>query len=190
MTVAGLCQAAVCYSDNTAANLLFPVVGGPAGLTRYLRSLGDRITNLNRIEPFLNEARPGDVRDTTSPSAMVHDLQKLLLHKALSAESRALLTKWLVGCTTGSARLRAGLPRGWRVGDKTGTGKRGTSNDVAIAWPPGRKPLLIAAYLTESTATASARDAALADVGRIIQAEMANASQSAGSNLQLPWTRA
>ena len=117
MTVSELCRAAVCYSDNTAANLLFPVVGGPSGLTRYLRSLGDGTTNLNRTEPSLNESLPGDVRDTTSPSAIVRDIGKLLLDESRSVESRALLIKWLVDCTTGYARLRAGLPRDWRVGD-------------------------------------------------------------------------
>jgi beta-lactamase class A len=109
--------------------------------------------------------------------------------EALSVESQALLTKWLVGSTTGYARLRAGLPRTWCVGDKTGTGKHGTSNDVAIAWAPGHKPLLIAAYLTGSTAPASGRDEALAEVGHIIETEMANASHSADSGLRFPWTR-
>lgn len=180
MTVYELCQAAICYSDNTAANLLFPIVGGPQGLTRYLRSLGDKTTNLNRVEPFLNESLPNDPRDTTSPLAMVFDMNSLLLRGALSVKSRALLAHWLVGNTTGNARLRAGLPSGWRVGDKTGTGHYGTSNDVAIVWPPRRKPLLIAAYITESAAPAPRRDKALAEVGRIIKAGLAPDSSSSG----------
>ena len=115
----------------------------------------------------LNTAIPGDPRDTTTPEAMLSTMQKLLLGDALSQSSRERLTAWLVGNKTGDARLRAGLPKDWRVGDKTGTGDNGAANDIAIAWPPGRKPVLISAYFAESRISAGERNAVLAEVGRI-----------------------
>lgn len=168
MSLADLCDAAVTMSDNTAGNLLLAAIGGPAGLTTYLRSLGDRATRLDRNEPSLNEATPGDVRDTTTPSAMVENLRQLLLAKALSPASREKLIEWLLASKTGATRLRAGLPIEWRIGDKTGSGRFGTTNDVAIVWPPGRAPLLLAVYLTETSRAPRARDAALAEVARLV----------------------
>jgi beta-lactamase class A len=167
MTVGAICEAAVTLSDNTAGNLMLDSFGGPAGLTAYLRSLGDGITRLDRRETALNEALPGDPRDTTTPSAMVGLLQKLVLGTALSPASREQLSAWLIGCKTGDRRLRAGVPKGWRVGDKTGTGERNATNDVAILWPPGRAPVIVAAYYAESRASADTRDAVLAEVGRL-----------------------
>lgn len=172
MTLAELCAAALQYSDNTAGNLLLAALGGPQGVTAYARALGDTVTRLDRTEPTLNEAQPGDPRDTTSPAAMAENMRKLLLGSALSEGARARLAAWLVGNKTGDRRLRAGLPKGWRIGDKTGTGDRGTTNDVAIAWPPDRPALVIAAYLTESSAPAERRDAALAAVGQAVAAAM------------------
>ncbi len=168
LTVGELCAAAVEVSDNTAANLLLRAFGGPAAVTAFLRTLGDPLTRLDRTEPALNEARPGDPRDTTTPAAMVGSLQALLLGPALKPESRARLEGWMAACTTGRGRLRAGLPPTWAVGDKTGSGARGTANDVAILRPPHRAPLLVAAYLTGSTVSDSGRDAILAEVGRIV----------------------
>lgn len=173
LTVSELCAAAVRVSDNTAANLLLATVGGPEGFTAYLRTLGDRVTRLDRREPELNEAAPGDPRDTTSPAAMLEDLRTVLLGDALSPASRELLIDWLVTSTTGKARLRAGLPGDWRVGDKTGTCGPGYANDVAIAWPPGQPPILIAAYLAEAEASFEECNAALADVARGIAGSFA-----------------
>jgi beta-lactamase class A len=167
-TLAELCEAAMTYSDNTAANLILVSLGGPAGLTASIRTLGDQITRLDRNEPTLNEAIPGDPRDTTTPNAMLKDLQALLLGNALSDTSKGQLMQWLVGNKTGDARLRAGLPSGWKVGDKTGTGERGSTNDVAIIWPPNRKPILVTVYLTQTAASADKRNAAVADVGRAV----------------------
>ena len=127
-------------------------------------------TRLDRIETELNEARPGDPRDTTSPAAMLGDLEKLLLGDILSASSRERLAGWLVANQTGDTRLRAGLPKDWRVGDKTGAGGNGTTNDIAIAWPPGGKPVLIAVYLTQCGRTMEQRNEALAEVARILTA--------------------
>src|SRR5829696_2557262 len=130
MTVAELSDAAVTLSDNTAGNLLLASFGGSAGLTAYVRSLGDDTTRLDRIETALNEAAPGDPRDTTTPAAMLGTMQKLLVGEALSRASREQLTAWLVANKTGDQRLRAGVPQGWRVGDKTGTGGHGATNDI------------------------------------------------------------
>lgn len=168
MTVGDLCEAAITVSDNTAANLILATLGGPAALTAYARSLGDTATRLDRMEPELNESRPDDPRDTTTPAAMVGNLQRLLIEDALSSRSRAILIGWLAGNKTGGARLRAGVPADWRVGDKTGTGNAGSTNDIGILWPPRRRPILVAAYLTQSSATAAVREGTLADVARLI----------------------
>ena len=167
MSMAEICDAAVTLSDNTAGNLMLASFGGPAGLTAYARSLGDRVTRLDRIETELNEAKPGDPRDTTTPVAMLGTMQRLLIEDALSASSRDRLIGWLLASKTGARRLRAGLPADWRVGDKTGSGNNGTANDVAIALPPGRAPILIAAYYTESTIADDARNTVIAEAGRL-----------------------
>ena len=170
MALGAICEAAITLSDNTAGNLMLAAIGGPEGLTRFARKLGDEVTRLDRIETALNEASPGDPRDTTSPSAMLGNLEKLLLGDALETASRERLTAWLIANKTGDTRLRAGLPAGWRVGDKTGAGGNGTANDLAIVWPPGRKPILIAAYLTQCDRGMDARNQALAEVARILTA--------------------
>ncbi len=168
MTLSALCEAAVEYSDNTAANLLLQALGGPSAVTRYARSINDDVTRLDRNEPTLNTALPGDLRDTTNPTAMLRDMQTILLRDVLSAESRLRLTNWLIANTTGAAALRAGLPATWRVGDKTGSGARGATNDIAIIWPPARNPILVASYLTETGAPRAECSAALRDVGKVV----------------------
>jgi beta-lactamase class A len=168
MTIEDLCAAAIEWSDNTAANLLLRTIGGPAGLTRYVRSLDDALTRLDRTEPTLNAATPGDLRDTTSPEAMVRDLRRLLLGRALSATSRRRLETWMVAARTGGKRLRAGVPSTWVVGDKTGSGDHGTTNVVAILRPPARAPILAAVYMTAMPGPAEARDAAHAEIGRLV----------------------
>nr|WKF59504.1 Beta-lactamase [Paraburkholderia busanensis] len=168
MSIADLCKAAITLSDNTAANLLLKTIGGPAGLTAFARDLGDGITRLDRIEPMLNEATPGDPRDTTTPNAMLGNLRELLLGEHLSSPSRAQLLAWLVANETGGARLRAKLPQDWGVGDKTGTGEHGTANDIAILWPPGRGPVLVAVYLTGTDGDAARSNAAIANVGALV----------------------
>lgn len=167
LSVAELCEAAITVSDNTAANLLLKRLGGPPAVTTFVRGLGDSTTRLDRIEPELNRASPGDIRDTTTPNAALATLQKLLLGDALSTASREQLITWLRGCTTGGTKLRAGLPAGWSLGDKTGSGAQNETNDIGILYPPQRKPLLVTAYYAGSTADAATRDGVLADVGRI-----------------------
>lgn len=170
MTMAQLCEAAVTLSDNTAGNLMLASFGGPAGLTAFMRSLGDAHTRLDRVETALNEARPGDPRDTTTPAAMLGSMQKILLGDALSLSSRAQLLQWLDDNKTGGQRIRAGLPADWKVGDKTGTGENGATNDVAILRPPGRAPVLLAVYLTETKAPMADRNAAHAAVAAAVSA--------------------
>jgi beta-lactamase class A len=143
-------------------------IGGPAGFTRYARARGDSVTRLDRNEPALNTAIPGDDRDTTSPLSMLHDMQAVLLGKELSAKSRQQLETWLIEDKVGMKRLRAGLPPSWRAGDKTGSGDNGTANTIAILWPPGRPPVLAAIYHTGSSASVDVRNAVHAEIGRII----------------------
>lgn len=169
MTVEALAAAAVSVSDNTAANLLLAKVGGPAGFTEFVRSWGDKVTRLDRVEPFLNENIAGDPRDTTSPRAMVGLMRSVLCgDEALSPASRDRLLQWLLECQTGNNRLRAGFPRDWIVGDKTGSGWHNAVNDVAIATPPGRAPVLVAVYLNGGSTELSALEDAHADVARLV----------------------
>ncbi len=168
MTIAELCEAAITLSDNTAGNLLLASFGGPAGLTSFARSLGDETTRLDRIETELNQALPGDPRDTTSPRAMAQTLRALTLGDALSATSRAQLIAWLKANTTGGTRLRAGVPSGWAVADKTGTGDHGTANDVAVLWPPQRAPLIVTVYLTGAAVARDQQNKIIADVGAAV----------------------
>lgn len=170
MTVGDLCGAAMQWSDNTAANLLLKSLGGPEALTAFLRTLGDKTSRLDRTEPELNTNLPDDPRDTTIPRAMATTMKKLLLGDALSKKSRARLIGWMVENKTGDKRLRAGLPADWKVGDKTGTGENGAANDVAILWPPGKPPIVVAVYFSESKATPAARDEVLAEVAHAVRA--------------------
>lgn len=167
MTLAELCKATITTSDNTAANLILASYGGPAALTAYLRELGDAVTRVDRIEPDLNVKDPDEPKDTTTPRAMAMNLQRLVLGDALSVSSRRRLTEWLVNNTTGGKRLRAGLPESWVIGEKTGTFQT-DANDSGVVWPPDRAPIIVSAYLAESPLDAAARDATIAEVGRLV----------------------
>ncbi|ULR42987.1 class A beta-lactamase [Rhizobium sp. K102] len=168
MTIAELCDAAVTLSDNTAGNLLLESFGGPAGLTDWLRSIGDGTTRLDRTEPTLNEGRKGDPRDTTTPAAMLDTLGNLTLGSVLTEASCNRLIAWLVASTTGKERLRAGLPADWKVGDKTGTGPNGSLGDIAVIWPPDRGPIVAAVYIAEATVPVKDLNPVFAEVGRMI----------------------
>lgn len=163
-----LIEAAVVMSDNSAANLVFGQISGPRGLTAFIRSAGDALTRSDRDEPTLNNVRNGEVRDTTTPQAMLWLLNALLLGEALSPASRAKLIGWMEASPTGKERLRAGLPKTWRVGDKTGTSGEGYVNDVAIATPPGRKPILITCYMDAPMLPAAKANALHARVGELV----------------------
>jgi len=173
MTIRALAEAAQKQSDNPAANLLLKQIGGPAGFTTFFRDIGDTVTRLDRYEPEMNDLKPGDERDTTTPGAMAQTATKILTGDILTPASRELLIRWMIDTTTGSKRIRAGLPPRWRAGDKTGTSLAGFYNDVAIAWPPGRPPLIVAAYFNAKTGSDDMRDedqAVLAEIGRIAAA--------------------
>ncbi|GAA5120135.1 class A beta-lactamase BlaC [Pseudonocardia adelaidensis] len=172
MTVRELCDAAVRYSDNAAGNLLLADVGGPAGITAFARSLGDEVTRLDRTEPELNTAIPGDERDTTTPRAIAGSLRALVLGDHLDPADRALFTEWLVGNRTGDERIRAGLPAGWRVGDKTGTGSYGTANDVAVLWPPDAAPIAVAVLTSRAAEDATRDEALLAEAAAVVAQEL------------------
>jgi len=175
LTVAQLCAAAIEHSDNAAANLLLATIGGPSGVTAFMRRIGDPVTRLDRNEPALNETTPGDVRDTTTPEAIANLLARLVRSRLLTDASKARLYGWLRGATTGLTRIRAGVPAGWTVGDKTGT-TNSCGNDVAILWPPSsvavaprdRAPIVLAVYFAEVRGTDAERDAAIADVARSV----------------------
>jgi len=168
MKLGNLCAAAVELSDNTAANLILASIGGPPGWTHFVRGVGDQVSRLDRNEPTLNTAIPGDPRDTTSPAATLADLRLVVLGDVLKPASRERLQGWMIAGQTGAARLRAGLPPSWRVGDKTGTGDHATTNDIAVAWT-STGPVLITCYVTGAEASSGpVREAAIAEVARIV----------------------
>lgn len=173
MTVAELARAALDYSDNGAMNQLLKLAGGAQNVTEFARTLNDNKFNLIRSEPQLNSAIPGDIRDTTTPLAMAVSLQQLALESALNLPQQQHLQQWLKANTTGDKRIRAGVPQDWIVGDKTGTGSYGTTNDVAVIWPPHAKPIVVVIYFTQDKKDASPQDEVLAKATKIIINEIA-----------------
>lgn len=167
MTLRELCAAAVRHSDNTAANLLLDELGGPEGLAAVLAELGDDVTRIERREPELNAWAPGQTRDTSTPRALAADLRAFVLGGALGRRERAVLTRWLRTNTTGDTLIRAGVPDGWVVGDKTGTATYGSRNDIAVLWPPDGAPLVMAIMSHRRTAAAEPDDRLLARAARI-----------------------
>lgn len=167
LTLRELCDAAVRYSDNGAANILFREIGGPKKLEDALVSIGDRVTRCDRYEDALSEAVPGDLRDTSTPRALATDLRAYVVDDALAPDKRAVLTDWLKRNTTGDTVIRAGAPDGWLVGDKTGTGGYGTRNDIAIVWPPKAAPIAIAVLSRRDAKDAEPDDALIAEAARI-----------------------
>jgi beta-lactamase class A len=168
MTVEALCAAALQYSDNTASNLLMRIISGPDAVTTFARSIGDSQFRLDRWETALNSSIPGDRRDTTTPNAMGLSLQRLAFGDALEPRLQLQLRIWLQGNTTGAARIRAGVPADWQVGDKTGTGDYGTANDIAVLWPPRRSPIVVAVYTTQAAKDAKACNDVIASAARIV----------------------
>ncbi|VWC33036.1 PenA family class A beta-lactamase [Burkholderia lata] len=168
MTVAALCEAAIQYSDNSAANLLIKLLGGPSAVTAYARSIGDDAFRLDRWETELNDAVPGDLRDTTTPAAMAASMNAVMLGEALPAAQRAQLVAWMRGNKVGDKRIRAGVPAGWTVADKTGTGDYGTTNDAGVVWSPSGAPIALVVYYTQASADARAKEDVIASVARIV----------------------
>lgn len=171
MSIAALCAAAIAYSDNLAANYLLHELGGPQGVTAFARQLGDKMTQLDRVEPALNSAIPGDTRDTSTPAAMAANLHQLASGDALPEKQRQLLIHWLKQNTTGADSIRAGVPADWTVGDKTGSGDYGTTNDLAIIWPKQGQPKILALYFTQPQPKAANNKAVLAAATRAVIAE-------------------
>jgi beta-lactamase class A len=167
MNLGDLCAAAVQWSDNTAANLILKTLKGPAGVTEFVRKLGDGVTRLDDIEPALNVVRPGDVRNTSSPAAMLSLLSGVLFGQILAAESRARLEQWMLEAKVGEKRIPAGLPTGWRIAHKTGTWSDET-NDVGVVWPPDRAPIVVAAFYSQGAIPDERREGVLREVGKVI----------------------
>lgn len=168
MTIAELTDATLRYSDNTAMNKLIAQLGGPAKVTQFARSIGDKTFRLDRTEPTLNTAIPGDERDTTTPAAMAITLQNLTLDNALAEPQRKQLVEWMKKNTTGGASIRAGLPTTWTVADKTGSGSYGTTNDIAVIWPEHQPPLVLVTYFTQPQKEAKSRNDVLAAAAKIV----------------------
>lgn len=173
MRIDELCAAAMEYGDNAAANLLLAAIGGPRVVTAYARSIGDDDFMLVHNEPDLGTAIPDDYRDTTSPGAMAHSLQRLALGKALDGPQRAQLLGWMRNNKTGGKRIRAGVPDAWQVADRTGSGDYGTTNDIAVLYRPNQTPLILAIYFTQKKKNAGRRDDIVAQAARIATAGLA-----------------
>lgn len=168
LPVSALCAAAIQYSDNSAANLLMRILGGPQAVTAYARSIGNHEFRLDRWETELNTAIPGDPRDTATPASMAHSLHALTVGAALPLPQQTQLNEWLLGNTTGAKRIRASLSSDWKVGDKTGSGDYGTANDIAVLWPSGRAPIVLAIYHTQNEAKADWNNAIIAEAAGIV----------------------
>ncbi|WP_119308236.1 class A beta-lactamase [Cohaesibacter haloalkalitolerans] len=168
MDVADLCEAAITLSDNTAANLMLEKVDGPAGLTTFLRTIGDETTRLDRWEPDLNEGIDGDPRDTTTPDAMTLSLSRLLFGETLQPASAGQLRQWMIDDKVAGALIRPHLPEGWIIGDKTGTGGNGTRGIVAFLKKPDGEAYVTAIYVTATDADITLRNEAISDIGRAV----------------------
>ncbi|MBB4931449.1 beta-lactamase class A [Lipingzhangella halophila] len=167
MTLVEVCDAAIRYSDNTAGNLLFRELGGPEGLQEALEGLGDKVTQVDRIETDLNEAKPGDSRDTTTTEAFAANLREYVIGDTLPEEERDLLREMLVENTTGDDVIRAGVPEDWEVGDKTGSPGYGGRNDIAIAWPPDGEPVILSIMSSRDEKDAERDDALIAEAAEV-----------------------
>ena len=173
LTVGELCAGAVELSDNTCANLLLARLRGPAALTAFWRRHGDATSRLDHNEPLLNRSPPGDPHDTTTPRAMAGNVQRFLLGDVLSPGSRTQLTDWMLNCQTGAKRLRAGLPKTWRIGDKTGNNGKDAAGDIAMAWPRSDTSIVIAAYTQGGKPTDAQLETAFAAIGRAVGERLA-----------------
>ncbi|MHA8113909.1 class A beta-lactamase [Kosakonia cowanii] len=163
-----VCSAAIEYSDNTAANLVAQKLGGPQKVTAWFAGLGDNVTRLDRKEPELNSAVPGDLQDTTTPLAVSRTLEKLTLGDALKPESRAQLVQWMKDDKVADALLRASLPSGWKIGDKTGAGAHGSRSIISVVWPKKGQPIIVSVYITQTEATLAQSNDAIARIGKSI----------------------
>jgi beta-lactamase class A/beta-lactamase class A CARB-5 len=164
-----LCEATMTTSDNTAANMILQAMGGPQAVTAFVRELGDSVTRLDRWETELNEAAPHDERDTSTPNAMVSNLEKLVVGSALSPQSKNQLREWLVNNEVADGLFRSQMPNEWVIGDRTGAGGFGSRSITAVIWPPEREPTIVAFYITETDASFEERNSAIAELGGVIR---------------------
>ncbi len=174
MTLFELCDATMTTSDNTAANLVLQALGGPEAVTAFARSMDDPITRLDRYETELNEATPGDERDTTTPNAMLATLEKLVLGDVLADDSRQQLEAWMKGNAVADSLFRAAMPFDWVIADRTGAGGYGSRSITAIIWPPEQPPTVAVFYITDTEASFEERNAAIASLGEVVQATLAD----------------
>lgn len=168
LTLKELADASVRYSDSTAHNLILKQLGGPSEFEKILREMGDTVTTSERFEPELNEVHPGETHDTSTPEAIAKTLQSFTLGTALPIEKRELLVDWMKRNTTGDKLIRAGVPKGWEVADKTGAGSYGTRNDIAIIWPPNKKPIVLAILSNHDKEDAKYDDKLIADATKVV----------------------
>jgi beta-lactamase class A len=168
MTLKELSDASIRYSDNTAGNLILKQIGGPSGFKKSLREIGDNVSNPKRFEPELNEVNPGETHDTSTAKALATSLQAFTIGDALPKEKRTILTDWLKRNTTGDALIRAGVPKGWEVADKTGAGSYGTRNDIAIIWPPKGDPIILAILSSRDKKDADYNDKLIAQATEVV----------------------
>ncbi|MCF6766562.1 class A beta-lactamase [Thiotrichales bacterium 19S3-7] len=160
MSVKALSKAAM-YSDTTATNLLIKKLGGNDKVIEFAHSIGNTPFRLDRMEPHINTAIPGDQRDTSTPYAMAYSMQQIALGNVLNKMQKDYFQQWLRLNQTGDQRIRAAAPSNWIVGDKTGTGDYGTTNDVAVLWPPNHKPIIISIYYTQDKKDAKSNNMVL-----------------------------
>jgi len=183
MTISELCAAAISQSDNIAVNLLIKRLGGLQAVNAFAHSIGDNKFKLDRLEPDLNSAIPGDHRDTSTPAAMAKDLRLLTLDKTLGSSQRKELLVWLKKNVTGYSRIRAGLPKNWVVGDKTGTSDYGTTNDIAVIWPPTCNPIVVAIYFTQNAQNAIPRDDVIVNATKLLINDFSGKSKCIASQI-------
>jgi len=168
MSIQTLCKGAVELSDNTCANLLLSTIGGPQALTNFWRTTGDGTSRLDAMEPELNRSILGDPHNTTTPAAMAASLKRFVLGGVLAPASRERLTDWMLACQTGANRLRAGLPKGWMIADKTGKNGADAAGDIAVVWIGPNEPLLICAYTQGGSPKPEDHDVLFAAIGRLV----------------------
>ena len=173
LSVAEMCKAAVELSDNTCANLLLARVGGPAAVTAFWRSIGDQVSRLDHDEPLLNRTPWGRPEDTSTPAAMAGNLRRIVLGKVLSQPSRERFTGWMLNCQTGDNRLRAGLPKSWRIGNKTGNNGKDAAGDIGVVWPASGGPLLVCVYTRGGAPTPAQLQTVFTEVGRLVARQLA-----------------
>lgn len=182
MTISELCAAAMMYSDNTATNLIMKKLGGPSAVTAFARSMGNHAFRIDGWEPELN-SNPNDVRDSSTPKAMGESLKNLTLGDILPVPQKDTLITWMKNNTTGDTRIRAGIPKGWIVADKTGSGDYGISNDIAIIWPRECAPIVLAIYTAQNKKNTAHRDDIVVATTRIVINQLSQTNRCINSNL-------